>query len=197
MKNHKWGTESFNSSPVHIVLFVSRNKDNRDIEGYKERRRSFITHDKMGSEELHKKFMEFVYSGLPGEMSRLYYSVNERDPEKIHRALLHFLIDNPDFNICDIAPKLAGIANTPACKKSSHWMFDFDIDDADKAEEFKKDILAIDPTVKVDVHRTPHGYAIVVDHGFDVRTLYEKWNREETELKKDDLLLAEWAWKEN
>lgn len=195
MKNHKWGTETFNSSPIHIVLFVSRNKDNRDVAGFKERRRSYITHDKIDSEDLHKKFMEFVYSGVPGEMARLYYSVNDRDSEKIYTELMHFLLDNPNFNICDIQPKLAGIANTPACRKSKHWMFDFDIDDETKVLEFINDIKTIDNSIQVTYRKTPHGYAVVVDHGFDTRTLYEKWDRSLTECKKDDLLLVEWATK--
>ena len=60
-KNFKWGTNPFDDTPVNIVLFVSRRKDNKNIKDFKERRRSFITHDTMDSEALHRGFMEFVY----------------------------------------------------------------------------------------------------------------------------------------
>lgn len=196
MKNHKWGAESFNSSPINIVLFVSRNKDNKEVEGFKERRYSFITHDAIGSEKLKQKFAEFVFSGVKGEFCRCYYSANERDPEKIHKQLLHFLIDNPDFNICDIQPKLAGIANTKECAKTKRWMFDFDIDDEAKVNEFMADIAAIDPEVEITHYKTPHGYGVVVSHGFDTRKLYEKWDRSLTECKKDDLMCIDWMVKE-
>lgn len=42
-KNYKWGIESINDNPVHVVLFVSRNKDNKDVKDFEERRTSFIT----------------------------------------------------------------------------------------------------------------------------------------------------------
>lgn len=196
MKNHKWGTQSFTDNPINIVLFVSRNKDNKDLEGFKERRYSFITPDAIDSEKLKTKFAEFVYSGIKGELCRCYYSANERDPEQIHKQLLHFLIDNPNFNICDINPKLAGIANTKECAKTKRWMFDFDIDDEAKVHEFMEDIKSIDDTVELTCYKTPHGYGVLASHGFDTRKLYGKWDRSETACKKDDLICVDWAIKE-
>ena len=196
MKNHKWGPQSFTNNPINIVLFVSRNKDNKDLEDFKERRYSFITHDVIGSEKLKIKFAEFVYSGIKGELCRCYYSANERDPEQIHKQLLHFLIDNPNFNLCDINPKLAGIANTKECAKTKRWMFDFDIDDEAKVHEFMEDIKIIDDTVELTCYKTPHGYGVLASHGFDTRKLYEKWDRSETDCKKDDLMCVDWAIKE-
>lgn len=73
------------------------------------------------------------------EMSRLYFSINERDESKIHKSLLHFLIDNPEFNLCSIKPKMAGIAAEKHNAKTKRLMFDFDIDDYSLAEEFCND----------------------------------------------------------
>lgn len=39
-----------------------------------------------------------------------------------------------------------------------------------------------------ELHKTPHGYAIIVPHGFDTRDLFEKWEAYDITLKKDDLL---------
>jgi len=189
MKNFKWGTESFNDKPIYVVLFVSRNKDNAEIEGFTERRVSFITHKTVA--ELQTEFYDFVNHGKPGEMSRMYYSVNRRDPVKIHKQLLHFLIDEPDFNLCSISSKLAGIAATKECNAGTRWMFDFDIPDGDKAWEFAADIVAIDPEVDVHVKATPHGYAVITSRGFDTRELFAKWTKDVT-LKRDDLLCVAW-----
>ena len=189
MKNFKWGTESFNDKPIYVVLFVSRNKDNAEIEDFKERRTSFITHKTV--EELQIEFSDFISHGKPGEFCRMYYSVNPRDPVKIHKQLLHFLIDEPDFNLCCINSKLAGIAASKECNAGKKWMFDFDIRDNNKVWEFIADIEAIDMEVEIDIHPTPHGYAVITNRGFDTRKLFEKWTKD-VSLKRDDLLCVAW-----
>lgn len=194
MKNFKWGTESFNDSPVYVFLFVSRNKDNKDVKDFKERRKSFIAPANR-MEYILDEFEDFVNHGVDGEFCRLYQSVNERDTEKIHKQLLHFLFDNPDFNLCDIQPKLAGIAAQKECAKTKHWMFDFDCDDANKEFEFECDIYEITRHyMKIDALYTPHGFCVITDHGFDTRELMEKWGDIVT-LKRDDLACVYWATK--
>lgn len=42
MKNSSRGIESFTKNDVHVVLLVSRVKDNKHLENFKERRTSFI-----------------------------------------------------------------------------------------------------------------------------------------------------------
>ena len=191
MKNFKWGTTSFDNSPIHVVLFVSRNKDNTDVENFVQRRMSFITHEDINSESLQAKFEDFVNHGVSGELSRMYYSVNERNGKKIYKELLHFLIDNPDFNLCDIQPKLAGIAAKHENALTKHWMFDFDLNCRIGAKEFCNKVKEIDKSINVTAHHTPHGYAIITDKGFDCRDLLEKYKKYVT-LKRDDLLCTKW-----
>ena len=201
MKNSKWGTESFSDQSVHVVLFVSRNKDNKNIEGFKERRESFITNKDADSEWLIIRFNEFVERGVSGEHSRMYFSVNARDPKKIWTELMHFMFDNPDFNLCSIQSKLAGIAAQKSCALEKRWMFDFDIDDEEKVHEFREDICKEihkkDALAKVEIttRKTHHGYAFITDRGFDCRELLEKWNSD-VSLKRDDLLCVHWKIKE-
>jgi hypothetical protein len=109
---------------------------------------------------------------------------------------MHFLFDNPDFNLCSIAPKLAGIAAQKECALEKKWMFDFDCEDYNKVSKFAKDLaLNLDlEDIPKTMNKTPHGYAIVVDHGFDTRELMEKWGDIVT-LKRDDLLCANWKTK--
>lgn len=193
MKNHKWGTQSFTSEPIYVVLFVSRNKDNRQLDGFKERRMSFITHHQFDDEKLIRKFDHFVEDGISGEMSRMYCSVNARNGTKIHQQLMHFLFDNPEFNLCDIAPKLAGIAAMKECAAEKRFMFDFDCDDPVKLVQFIQDIkdYSKDDSIIDYTHQTPHGYAVVIKHGFDTREFMPKW-KDIVELKRDDMICVCW-----
>ena len=43
---NKWNRDEVDNNietPINVVLFVSRNKDNKDIENFKERRNAFVT----------------------------------------------------------------------------------------------------------------------------------------------------------
>ena len=184
-----------------VVFYVSRNKDNREVENFKERKQAFLVPDDYDKEKLMNKFHEFAKKGQPGEMSRFYISVNKRDSVKVHRALMHWLFDNPDYDLSKLEPKLAGLAAEPHCAAEKKWLFDFDNPSQEAVNEFQYDIKQIDPTVNVEVYRTVHGFAVIVDHGFDARTLIEKWAPEDKEdksqkksdmLKRDDMLLTAW-----
>ena len=196
-KNKIWGIKLKDDRPINVVLFISRNKDNKGIDNYKERRYSFITNEDRDSPKLLNKFYAFVNDGLPGELSRMYYSQNRRKPEVIYKELLHFLIDNPDFNLPSIDSKIAGIAAKKECSAEKRWFFDFDVKDNELLQEFLNDINKIDDTVYMHVNETIHGYAVEVNHGFDTRSLLEKWSDYEITLKRDDLLLINWKRKEN
>lgn len=74
-------------------------------------------------------------------------------------------------------------------------MFDFDINDESKLKEFVRDIKDLNVVSHIETHRTAHGYAVIVEHGFDTRKLFEKWTEDVT-LKRDDMLLVYWDTKE-
>ena len=190
-KNKKWNVQMRDDNPMYVVLFVSRNKDNKHIPNYVERRDSFITREPFDSSRLKAKFTNFVNEGLPGELSRMYYSVNSRKEENVYTDLLHFLVNEPDFNLCSINSKLASIASSHTNAKTKHWLFDFDIDDENKMNDFCNDIKNIDPNIVIISRKTPHGYGIVTDRRFDVRSLQEKWSDSMT-LKRDDMLCVDW-----
>jgi hypothetical protein len=185
----KWGFVAYDDKPLRICLMVSRNKDNKDVEDFKERRRAFLT--TKTDDELRKEFGHFVEDGMFKEFCRLYVSVNARDPQKIHKELLKFLIDEPDFNLTHIQGKLAGIGAKKECALEKKWMFDFDREKG--VGEFEKDIIvnASPAFERIEEYQTPHGYAIIVDHCFDTRELMKKWGDIVT-LKRDDLLCIDW-----
>lgn len=192
MSNKGWGiTTEKTVRPLNVVLFVSRKKDNKEIEGFKERRMAFLTHEPIGSAKLNIQFDNFVSEGLQGEMSRMYYSINSRNEQKVHKELLHFLIDNPTFNLCALGAKTAGIAMQHSNAETKHWLFDFDINSCERLKEFVEDIHNCDCSCVTATYATPHGFAVIVDHGFDMRTLLKKWSEDVT-LKRDDLLCCGW-----
>ena len=192
-----WGVKFEDDTPIYVVLFVSRKKDNKDIPNYKERRKAFVAHLETNEqmERLYNDFKYFSNQGQIGEMSRLYISVNTRDMRKTSRDLIHFLIDNIDFNLCSAMGKIAEIAALKENAVEKKWMFDFDLLDYEKMQEFCQDIKNIDETIEIEINNTPHGFAIITNRSFDTRFLEVKWSEIAT-LKRDDLLCLYWTVKE-
>lgn len=174
---------------INVVLFVSRNKDNKDLPGFKERRVSFIT-DKTAP-ELYDRFDQFVKQGQQNELSRFYYSVNRRDNEKINRELIKFLIDNPDYPSNKIKSKLVSIANKPSSVHDKLWLLDIDTEDTDVILEIKQSLLDFNTDWIVGndftIISTLNG-AHIISRPFDTRKLLEKYGDVLT-VKKDDMYL--------
>lgn len=186
---------------LRVVLFVSRNKDNKEVEGFKERSYSFLTKKQYNSVEdildLLKDFHNFVNKGVLGETSRFYFSVNGRSSEKTNKQLIHYLVDHPDINSSEIPSKTVSLASQVHCAVTKKWLFDFDIPDYKSALNFKKDVHLISGISEdeITIHKTMNNFAIITPHGFDTRQLLTIWNIKETtvELKRDGLLLVDWS----
>lgn len=181
------------------VLFISRNKDNKDVKGFKQRSQVFLTSEYVSIQEevnLLKDFNNFVDKGVLGETSRWYMSINERDSKKINNKLIHYLIDHPEMNPASIPSKSVGLAQSIECAVTKKWLFDFDNENYEKLVDFKEDIHKIINGDKWEIvhYETMNGYAVIVPHGFDTRDLLAKWNKEEAivEVKRDGMLLLDW-----
>lgn len=207
-KNKKWSTgESRERSqkPMHGVLFVSRNKDNTTIEGFKERRRSFLTTKAVP--ELMNEFHQFVSGGVTGEMTRFYFSVNSRSQEKSQKALMHKLLDE-QVNLAAMESILASVAMKKENAETSKWMFDFDgtevqlpvfLEELQKAiNETPKSKSTKNTEIEIGVHKTPNGFAVTTSRGFYSEPLMEKMKKVgiEVELKRDDFICVAWTIKE-
>lgn len=179
-------------SNLRVVLFVSRNKDNKKLEGFKERRVSFLTDKTV--EGLQEDFKNFVRGGShQGEVSRFYISVNSRDGDKIRKGLIHYLVDHEELNMAQLERRVASIASLKENAKEKKWLFDFD-EDNHLINDFVQDVRDNLPSsVEVIPHKTPNGYAVVVGRGFDTRKLLSKWKN--VELKRDDMLCVDWRTK--
>lgn len=176
------------------VLFVSRNKDNKWLnktfyKPFKPRTKSFVARiSPFDVSSLYDEFKAFVNAGTNGEISRLYVSANARDEQKVHKALIHELIDKSDFDMTKIDSKIASIAMKPVNRKTSYWLFDFDRDDFNLFYDFETDVSK--QTNILAQKRTMHGYVLVVSHGFDTREILQKYPM--VTLKRDAMILSLW-----
>ncbi len=178
-------------SYLYVYRFCSRNKDNKDVPGFKQRTKTILGYKENESEVI-ESYKDFVVKGVSGEKTRLYRSVNSRNEEKIREDLTIRLIkDKPSMT--NINRILTSVAMQNENRDESKWLFDFDVDDEDKVEDFIDDIYFYSE-LNIDSHelyKTPHGYAIVIPHGFNTIDLLEKWEDYDITLKKDNLLFID------
>ena len=176
-------------SNLYVYLIRSRNKDNKNIPNFKERAKTILEY-KENEDKVIEAFKSFAAKGLPGEQTRLYRSVNSRNEEKIiEEFIIRLLRDKP--NMTQINRKLAPVEQQVKNCDESKWMFDFDVDNEEKVEDFIDDIYFYSELDNHELHKTPHGYVIVVPHGFDTRELMEKWKDYDITLKKYELLFLD------
>lgn len=190
------------------VMFTSRNKDNKELEGFKQRTKAFLHNHDLEEDlnlsdtimwivlELRKEFTYFVDQGVKGETSRLYISINPRDTDKANTDLVHYLIDNRNTSPNKVYNKLVSFASKKENALSQRWLFDID---TDKEEEFNSVLDSIKyygefNESSLALSKTVNGYAIVVPHGFDSRKVLEE--NDFVELKRDGNLLSYWATKD-
>lgn len=183
-------------SNLYVYLIRSRNKDNKDVPNFKERAKTILEY-KQNEEKVFDEFYRFAADGVTGEQTRLYRSVNSRNEEKIREELIiRLLRDKP--SMMKLNRTLASVAQQAENRNESKWLFDFDVDDAILVKEFMEDVNHFSniPLRYIEKYKTPHGYAIVVPHGFNTRELIEKWKDYDITLKRDELLFLDMITKE-
>ena len=175
-------------SNLYVYLIRSRNKDNKDISNFRERAKTILEYRENENRAI-EAFKSFAAKGVPGEQTRLYRSVNSRNEEKIREEfIIRLLRDKPSMT--QLNRTLASVAQQVQNRDESKWLFDFDVDDELLMNDFVHEIVMYSeiPLLDIQVYKTPHGYAIVVPHGFDTRELMEEWKDYDITLKKDELL---------
>ena len=181
-------------SDLYVYLIRSRNKDNKDVPNFKERSKTILEY-KENEDKVIKEFRRFAADGVPGEQTRLYRSVNSRNEEKIREELIiRLLRDKPSMT--KLNRTLASVAQQVENRDESKWLFDFDVDDEEKVDDFIDDIYFYSGIENHELHKTPHGYAIVVPYGFDTRELMDKWKDCDISIHKDRLLFLDMIVKE-
>jgi hypothetical protein len=193
-----------NDKVLSVVFYVSRNKDNENVAGFKERKKMFVTSNPV-SNEFTNEFTNFLNDGFDGEFSRAYISINGRSSKKTRKELIYWLIDNEDANLVKIQNKICSIAMKKENAVTNRWLFDFDSCDVAKLYDFCNELEKLgfgkwDSIFEIPheyvlkdwyvVHNTPHGYAIVTSRGFDTREILK--DRPYVTLKKDGMLCVDW-----
>jgi len=177
---------------TYVINFISRNKDNANIEGFKPRSKSFLTEGFL-NKELDEKFKDFIEKGMDGEFSRFYVSINRVDETKVKKELAKFLIDEAitptNWKLEQIENKVVSLASKVENKLEKKWLFDCDTD-LNTTLAFIKEIPA---EIKYAIHRTPHGFAVITSRGFDTREILKKYP--DIDLKKDAPLCYKWGFK--
>ena len=184
-------------SDLYVYLIRSRNKDNKDVPNFKERTKTILEY-KQNEEKVFDEFYRFAADGVPGEQTRLYRSVNSRNEEKIKEELIiRLLKDKPSMT--KLNRTLASVAQQVENRDESKWLFDFDVDDELLMYDFVHDVIIFSriPLSDIQAYTTPHGYAIVVPHGFDTRELMERWKDYDISIHKDRLLFLDMITKES
>lgn len=178
-------------SNLYVYLICSRNKDNKDVPNFKERAKTILEY-RENEDKVIEAFKSFAAKGVPCEQTRLYRSVNSRNEEKIREEfIIRLLRDKPSMT--QLNRTLASVAQQVQNRDESKWLFDFDVDDELLMNDFVHEIVMYSeiPLLDIQVYKTPHGYAIIVPHGFDTRELMEKWKNYDITLKKDELLFLD------
>ncbi|WP_101773481.1 hypothetical protein [Peptostreptococcus faecalis] len=178
-----------------LILFKSRNKDNRELEGFKERGKTLLLPDiptMQDWEILEEQWIKFIEEGVDGEMSRWYEYIDLRDGEKIRKELIHHLIDFEDTRLDNIMRKIKKIAGKPNMAITKKFLFDLDnIKNNDYSHDFTNDLVNILGSDDLyEIYQTPNGFSVVTPHGFDTRKLLAKYPN--VELKRNALIIRQW-----
>lgn len=170
---------------MKVVFFVSRKKDNRDVPNFKERKETFFLKDK---EDAARRFKHFVEDGQPGEYSRYYVSVNDRDTEQATKDLMcYFVQNNLNVNLAGLESLACSMAMKPENAVTKYWLFDLDEMTEEQAAAFQRrcDVNSL-------LRKTKTGYALVTYQRFDYRPVLELCEKcgYKVELKKDAQLFV-------
>lgn len=196
---NKWYKTEKEQTDLRVISFVSRPKDNIEIEDFSSRKTSFIS--TMTDEELVPIFVAWAKQGKKNEFSRMYVSLNKRNHKTVQHSLMHYLLDHQDLNLGSLDSRIAMIAAQPEHALESKYFYDFDAD-AEQLKEFLSDLAtAYEETKKINkkligefkftVRTTPNYYAVILEERFKTSKVEEKW-KDLVTLKKDALYCAAW-----
>lgn len=182
---------------MYVVLFISRNKDNRDVEGFNERQKKFISENPFHHMD---DFLRFVQAGVDGEMCRYYVSVSRRNMGRVRKQLICRLVDDDNVSLSNLDSLVVSYAMKSENDMDKKWLFDFDCDDEEEACEFLRQLWKQVGPGLAHLYKTVHGFAFVADHGFDTRKFLPEWNERlqklnpnySVTLQRNAMLLCAW-----
>ena len=184
----------------YVNLFASRNKDNRDVADFHQRKEAFLA--TMDDEHVSSRFDSFVHAGVSGEVCRWYRSVNARKMGKVRKALITKLVNDDNVTLTNMDSLTASLAAKPENAATKFRLFDVDISDYNEQIAFLMDLKEAAHLQEVPwneengekpeypflvgtrIYKTPNGLGVVVYDGFNSLELLRKWEGK-VELKRD------------
>ena len=184
----------------YVNLFVSRNKENRDVADFHQRKEAFLA--TMDDEHVSSRFDSFVHAGVSGEVCRWYRSVDARKMGKVRKALITKLVNDDTVTLTNMDSLTASLAAKPENAATKFWLFDVDISDYNEQIAFLMDLKEAAHLQEVPwneengekpeypflvgtrIYKTPNGLGVVVYDGFNSLELLKKWEGK-VELKRD------------
>ena len=154
---------------LHEVMFVSRTKDNNNLQNFKQRKLNFVSKKK--PEELMGEFHLFGERGIPGEISRFYYSTNARKEEKLKNKVQHYLLDNDDIDWENFQKVLSSLVKKNDMKAARYLSWDIDVSD-DIAMQFKNYMENAPDVTYFEMYKTHTNWG-AVSNRCDVRPMTE------------------------
>lgn len=176
-----------------VVLFCSRNKDNKDVPNFKQRTKHFVAKD---SEYIHEAFNAFLKAGVPNELSRFYISVNRRDPKRVRDNLIvRMLSQHDNFDPTKMNEMLVSVAANADSALDHNWLFDLDYYEDNLPKPTEEEVRHmfgkyVDPKF-IEVMPTVRGLSVISSTHFDTRELLKNYSW--ITLKKDDMMLVDWG----
>lgn len=179
---------------LYSWLFTSRNKDNKNVKEFQQRRMAMLAYveDKECSvsvpDKVMHRFKQFVADGKKGETCRLYRSINSFDEEKVRKQLAsHLILEDISLPKLEATSVSIASASKNHCANQKKWLLDFDSKNKDRLNDL---LQTIEPLCgDMGTYKTPNGYAVVIEHGFDTRTVLEPFADILT-VKKDAFLFV-------
>lgn len=173
-----------------VVKYVSMIKDNENVNGFKEREKTFLfDEDKKYFNELYLDFYEFVRLGVKNETSRLYISANKVDTEKTYKKLKSVL-NSEIVELDKINDKLIDLALENTLTRD--WVIDFNSKDVDLLNFFLKQVFIVCEKYHQKQSKfkrgkaTPNGFHIILDKGFKFEDKLFDDFRDFVQVKKKD-----------
>jgi len=147
------------------IAFQSRAKDNKDIEGFKVRKKFRLVTDEEFEdiEKLKEEFNKFVEEGVAGETCRFYAAFNNIDEEVLKKALIIKLLSDDNVKLTNINNIVVSLSMTSKLN-TKRWLFD--LKDKVLLKEFIDDLGEFFEPEEIEVKDTPNGFHVIADLWF-------------------------------
>lgn len=195
---NKWnnGGVRVTNNKLYSWFITSRNKDNKDIESFKQKRIAFLAYEEEDSSVINSisvpnrvlsRLKKATMTEPEGTVLRLYRSVNSLNSNEIKRQLIVTILTKEGKPITNIESIAVSVAMEPSnhCFNERRWLLDFDSENADILNTMISEISNV--SGEIEIYKTPNGYAVITEHGFDTREFAIKYGDVIT-VKKNAML---------